>query len=491
MKRLLWIAVLSVLLCAAAGGDELEDRALAYEGWFNEYHVSPYGGTGYAYFEEPGSFEVVGYSFSDSTIWTGTYLAAECFRYAVTGDPEAKANAIRTVHALDAHLQITQVPGFIARFAGPDEFPWNAHYIGHDRYVAGTGEWEGSFWINNTSRDQYTGWFMGLATAYDLIDDEPTRELIRRDVRAVIDKLRADGYLIIGEDGAPTDAGPEVLPPFQLAWHLIAAHVLDEPYYWELYEERFRRHRDILSVSLFSWFNKYHQYYGFNLTHENFFGLLRLETDPVRRSLYLDVFHRQVRSLVEHTHNVFFDEIYLANCRRAGECRDYEATARDIAMQLRDFQDPPVREVPLEIPEWPLDPISVLLSDLIDELGIRDLIDIEPQTLDPRPVRYRCPRSFMWQKSPYNLDCPGGDGTEVYPGIDYLIAYWMGRYYGFIAPGNPGGVYWPENDEPPPADDDWSDDDAPDGSGDDDPPPFEGGDTGDDGDDDSGCGGLD
>ena len=38
----------------------------------------------------------------------------------------------------------------------------------------------------------------------------------------------------------------------------------------------------------------------------------------------------------------------------------------------------------------------------------------------------------MWQKSPYNPTCPGGPGTEVYPGVDYLVAYWMGRHYGFF-----------------------------------------------------------
>ena len=76
---------------------------------------------------------------------------------------------------------------------------------------------------------------------------------------------------------------------------------------------------------------------------------------------------------------------------------------------------------------------------------------------------------------------PGsGDGSEVYPGIDYMIAYWMMRYYGFIAPGNPGDVYWPPDDStadgdwsepeggPSPADDVEDDDDADDGDAEDD-----------------------
>ncbi len=493
MRWICMLFALIVLPLAVASADELEDRALLHEQWFNEYHVSPYGGSGYAYFTAPDSDEVDHYSFGDSTIWTGTYLASESFRYAVTGDQDAKANAIRTVNALDSHLKITQVPGFIARFAGPDEAPWNTAYTEHDRYVPGTGEWAGSFWINNTSRDQYTGWFFGMVVAYDLIDDEETRALIREDVQEVIDELRADYYWILGENGLPTDAGPQVIGIMRVCWHLIAAHILDTPEYWAQYEQVFEDQKSGLGISSFSLMNKYYQYYGLNLSHETFFNLLRLERNPVRRKFYLDIFHTHIRHLVELTHNVFFDDIYLANCERAGECRYYDETLEDVQNQLFDFQDPPVREVPLEIPDWPLDPFTVTISALIDALNIRELIDIEPQTLDARPVKWRCPRSFMWQKTPYNIDCPGGDGTEVYPGIDYMIAYWMGRYYNFIEPGNPNEITWPPDeavDDDDDADDDVDDDDtaSDDDTSDDDEQPSPDADDDEDDDDEKGCG---
>ncbi|MCB9479507.1 MAG: hypothetical protein H6683_07465 [Deltaproteobacteria bacterium] len=428
---------------------ELEERAAAFNEWYNDIHRSPYGGMGYAIFATPElkKEEIVRFSFGDSTIWTGTYATAEAFRYAVTGDADAKASAIAAIHTLDTHLKITQVPGFIARFAGPDEAPWNNGYTTHDRYVKGTGDWEGSFWINNTSRDQYTGWFMGMATAYDLVDDEDLRELIREDVKLVIDKVVADDFTIIGEDDKPTDAGPKALSTFRLTWLLIAAHVLDDSYYWDLYESTFEDDKDGFALSNFSWFNKYDEYYGFNLSHENFYSLFRLETNAERRQFYLDAFNQQIRKLVVNTHNVFFDAIYLANCERAGGCDGYDETLDDMRVQIADFQDPPVVEKYLEVPEWPLDPISVFLSDLIDEWGIRELVDIEYQTKDARPVKWRCPRSFMWQKTPYTLNCDEGDGTEVYPGIDYMVAYWMMRYYDFISPGNPNDIYWPEQDD--------------------------------------------
>jgi len=460
--------IISLILAPGIRADELEDRALAHDEWANTYNIIPTGSIGYVFFTSPESFDITQYSLSDSTIWTGTYLAAESFRYAVTGDEDALENAVRTVEALDAHLKITQVPGFIARCAAPDEAPYNTGYLDHDRYVAGTGDWEGYFWLNNTSRDQYSGWFFGMSIAYDLLDDEDARDLIREDVAAVIENLLSHNWWIIDEDGMPTDAAPQALSTFRLAWLAAAVHILDTPELRTAYEELYEKDKKTFKLSNFSWMNKYYQYYGFNLSHLNFHTLWRTETNPERRAFYLDAYHDMIWGLVAHTHNVFFDDIYLANCVRAGECRDYDETLTDVQAQLFDFQDPPVRDITKEIPEWDLDPLSVLLSDLIDQWGIRDLIDIEYQTLDPRPVLYRCPRSFMWQKSPYNLDCAGGDGTEVYPGVDYLLSYWMGRYYDLIPPGNDNDIYWPPDDAADDDDDDDNDDAAPDDDDDDD-----------------------
>ena len=486
------VTIFFFILTGIAVSDELEDRAIDHDDWANTYHFNPYGGVGYVYFEAPESDVIHRYAFSDSTIWTGTYLAAEAFRYAVTKDAQAKQNALRTIYALDAHLQVTQVPGFIARCVAPDEPPYNTAYIGHSRYVEGTGDWEGSFWINNTSRDQYSGWFYGLSIAYDLIDDEQARQMIREDVSEVIYALRDNWWYILGENGMPTDAGPHVLPTFRLAWLAAAVHILDTPEIKQLYLEQYEQNKYTFKLSNISGMNKYYQYYGFNLSHLNFNTLLRNETDPERRAFYLDVYHQMIWRFVSHTHNVFFDAFYLANCERAGGCFDYDQTLADVQVQLFDFQDPPVREVPKAIPDWELDPFSVFMSDLIDLLGIRNLLDIEYQTLEPRPVQYRCPRSFMWQKTPYNLDCPGGDGTEVYPGIDYMLAYWMGRYYDLIDPGNPNGIYWPgdedvddDDDDDDDDDNDDNDDDNNDDSGDD---PKQDKDDGDDTDEGNCCG---
>jgi len=44
------------------------------------------------------------------------------------------------------------------------------------------------------------------------------------------------------------------------------------------------------------------------------------------------------------------------------------------------------------------------------------------------PVPQRPNTDFLWQRSP-RLLYGGGDGTVETAGIDYILSYWMARYY--------------------------------------------------------------
>jgi hypothetical protein len=46
----------------------------------------------------------------------------------------------------------------------------------------------------------------------------------------------------------------------------------------------------------------------------------------------------------------------------------------------------------------------------------------------PVPVEERVTTDFLWQRSPFQLS-GGGSGTIETPGIDYILPYWMARYY--------------------------------------------------------------
>ena len=47
------------------------------------------------------------------------------------------------------------------------------------------------------------------------------------------------------------------------------------------------------------------------------------------------------------------------------------------------------------------------------------------------PIVERVPTDFLWQRSPFELS--GGRGGDIEgAGIDYLLPYWMARYFGIV-----------------------------------------------------------
>ena len=53
------------------------------------------------------------------------------------------------------------------------------------------------------------------------------------------------------------------------------------------------------------------------------------------------------------------------------------------------------------------------------------------QACNPIPVPDRVTTDYLWQRSPFQLS-GGGSGRIENAGIDYILPYWMGRYYGVI-----------------------------------------------------------
>lgn len=54
------------------------------------------------------------------------------------------------------------------------------------------------------------------------------------------------------------------------------------------------------------------------------------------------------------------------------------------------------------------------------------------EACDLVPVPIRPPTDFLWQRDPYQLS-GGGSGTIESAGIDYILPYWIGRYYGVLS----------------------------------------------------------
>ncbi len=421
----------------------LREKAEAYDVNHVDNHQPFYGGAVHTKFTDDTRTVVQSYhGYGDSTIWTGTYLASQAFRYWVTGDAQAKTNVIKEVNALSGHLHVTGKTGFISRYWAPQD---PTVYGGDDWCAASDrchnieeGTYAGDFWWGETSRDQYTGWFFGMCMAYDLVDDEDMRDIIRDDVAEVLDELISTDWMIIDEAGEPTDAAPNIMLGFRLSWLTSGYHITGaERFKTELQKLMLDSQRTGFKLSHIAFMNRYAQYYGNNLAHTNWYNILRLgrvyysEDDY---NFFLDLFNSQVHTFTKLSHNPWFNGVYMS-------MGGYEPARDDPHMDqlledLTDFKDCPKLEYYLpERTGVAMDPFSVFMADLQEQWPwLAELMgDVDPQALEAFPVPQQCTSGFIFQRNPFQVEACGSDDPSMEnSGTDYLISYWLSTYHKFL-----------------------------------------------------------
>lgn len=471
---------------ASGPAGPLHKKAAAYDRFFQEkLWPQPYGGVVNVDFargsgqgvEELG--DLLGYDDQqDSAIWTGTYLAAQAFRYAATDDPVEKQDALRSARSaaqtLHLFLEVTDHAGLLARFAGPlsetgiylrggkpcgSSAPDAAGLccaINND-CAQSTRDPE-LFWLGGTTRDQYSGWFFGMGIAHRLIDDPELRQLIQGDMQQVTTALHEQKWMIKGPGGKSTGTASAIEPLMQAAWLLLTAEAAGDsnPQFSRWYEDLVRdpaRLGFLLAEDDFDWTNRYMQYYAFNLDFLAFYNLIQLEPRAERKQAYLKVLEDHPYREVKGTGNSFFD--YIALAVGASVPEGTLASARET---LKHFPEPPNRWTCIVPPKSEISRTSIDLfaaSELVDPPKPNVPPKILPQSRQPYPQESRCREDFAWQQSPTAICCcpvpdserwtafqcacsslpaPTPGEVRIYPGVDYLVAYWMGRYHQFLKP---------------------------------------------------------
>src|SRR5579871_5448642 len=139
----IWFAAAPLLL---HGSDA---DALAITAGIQARHL-PYGAIMDPIYASPTSSQIVGYTrCGDSALWTGAFLAAEAFRYNVTKDPTALANAKAAIAAIKGLVDVTGT-NLLARCMVPATSQY-AQGIESEEASNGvhiTPDW---VWIGNTS----------------------------------------------------------------------------------------------------------------------------------------------------------------------------------------------------------------------------------------------------------------------------------------------------------------------------------------------------
>jgi hypothetical protein len=343
---------------------------------------------------------------ADNAIWTGHYLAAESFRYAVTRSPDALANARKAVAGITALLDVTGTD-LLARFLIPRSSPYADAVLGDEaRHGIHEATYQGQpyAWLGNTSRDQYSGVFFGLGVAYDMVDDAPLRAEIRSDVTRMLAFLTRNAWSVRMPDGT-TSTTFVGRADQQLSFLQVGRRV--DPARWDA---TYRTSRASLAGTvgfpiMLECSDVYSSYYKFNLDHVNLYNLIRLEEAGTFRSTYLNAFTR-LRNCTGTHGNAHFNMVDRG-LRGPSATRDAE-TVRLLTL----FLERPRRDY------------------YVDNTGKYPACGTN-RACAPIPVDDRYTTDFLWQRSPFQL-AGGGNGTVESPGVDYLLPYWMGRYYGVL-----------------------------------------------------------
>ncbi len=343
---------------------------------------------------------------ADNALWTGHYLAAESYRYAVTGSPDALANARKAVRGITALIDVTGTD-LLARFLIPRSAPYADAVLAEE---VGHGIWESTYngaphaWLGNTSRDQYSGAFFGLGVAYDLIPDDALRTEIRLDVNRMIGFLRRNNWSVRMPNGT-TSTRFVGRSDQQLSFLQVGRRV--DPARWDAVYRSARSSQASSVKTPISWecYDTHGSYYKFNLDHINLFNLIRLEEAGSYRNTYLSAFGT------------------LRNCTRSHGNAHFNMIERGLlgASATRDAQTVQLLTLWLQRPRR---------DYMVDNTGKYAACGTN-RACSPIPVNDRYTTDFLWQRSPFQLK-GGGWGTIPTPGVDYILPYWMGRYYGVL-----------------------------------------------------------
>ncbi|HEX5080510.1 MAG TPA: hypothetical protein VFY40_00590 [Blastocatellia bacterium] len=352
-------------------------------------------------------------------LWTQMYVASEAFRYKVTGEADARANARQGFEAVLRLEEITGIPGFHARSfikIGEDIQPKDGEW--HD---TPDGKWR---WKGDTSSDEIVGLYFGYAIYYDLVANEKEKQQIRGVVARMTDHILNNNYQLIDNDGKRTlwgwwgpdeiraDPDETGLRALHILSHLRAAHhITGNPRYEQAYKELISKHRYHLLTR-----NQKINYPGHvnhsddELAFLSYYPLLNYETDPKLRGVYVQSLERSWQ-VERPERNPLWNFIYAVG---SGS----KEFGREEAVRT-------LREIPMDQISWTVTNshrLDVPMDTLNDRFDRPQALIVLPY--DELPIG-------KWNGNPYRVD-GGNGGRSEGDGVYFLLPYWMGRHHKLI-----------------------------------------------------------
>lgn len=358
-------------------------------------------------------------------LWTSVYLAAEAFRYAVTRDPEARKNAIRSYEALELLETVTGIPGFPARsFVGAgDSIAKSGSPYPRIWHTSADGKWK---WLGATSSDEIVGHLFAIPLFYDLVADGElkvrSRELVHRIMSHIIDNQ----FRLVDLDGQPTKWGiwtPDSLNSPKGRWYerglnslqilsflKTAFYMTKDPKFESAYQMLIKEHHyaeNTLHAKMDLPFENSHS--DDILNYLPYYHLFRHE----KETRLVDSYRKSIQNswnASRQDHNPAWNILTSAALRQ--DC--------DLEISLKELQS-----LPMEMIGWTME------NSHRWDLPRHPFTDRSGKTQSVGPIPISEGAISKWNKNTHQYDS-GSGGMEEDDGAYFLLPYWMARYEGFF-----------------------------------------------------------
>jgi len=354
-----------------------------------------------------------GYPSGDSALWTGAYVASQAYRYRVTRDADGKekalANLIRSVQGLMTLMEITGDRRTFARTlraaTGKPVPPW----------YPGTGPYASLEWFAGGNNDMFKGVMFGLAHAHALLCEYPTGH------DALCARIRFNVTQIADNLSVAQPSGQNRLAAQWLAAYVtrkfsyllrasaewtVQAPILSQGNITVVYQDGIAdwsgTHLAFVEYMLFSLLADRYPLPGIDAGSTLRHGIESIYQQFAR--VWMGLWSVPFAKLGTSPHD---DAAWIAGWR----LREIPApqTQMDVDHRIR----PDFVMSPFPISPWKGDWTQ---TDRTQSLRSYPLFESMTYTV------------YDWKEPPfmYKADSRG----LTYPGADYLIAYWLGRYLG-------------------------------------------------------------
>ncbi len=348
----------------------------------------------------------------DSALWTGAYVASQAYRARITGAPEAVNHIVRSVQGL---LTLAEITGDRRTFArtlraakGNPMPPWHA----------GQGPYAALEWKEGGNNDMFKGVMYGLTTTHALLCERPTGHdalcaRIRANVRQIADRLELT-----------QDHGLNRLAALWLAAYVTRnlSYLLRATQEWNL-QAPILDQGNVTMVyknGIADWSGTHLalvEYMMFRLLADRY-SLPGIDAGSTLRH-GIEKIYREFSKVRMGLWSVPFAKLGTSPHPDAAE------TAR---WRLRELPAPkPQLDVDHRIrPDYVMSPFPSApwkqdwtQNDRTQSLRSYPLFQATAYTV------------YDWKQSPFEYR--SNNTGLAYPGVDYLIAYWLGRYVGVFS----------------------------------------------------------